>query len=159
MTDGDSVTPRHPVRRLPGFDYATADHAYFVTICTAERASSFTDPRLATMVVDALLWRRQHGIGLHAYCVMPDHLHLLLTLGSSGLSLSALLRAFKSYTTRLSWGLGYQGQLWQARFHDHILRQAEDGRAIGVYILANPVRAGLVDDPEAYPWSGSPDPL
>ena len=68
--------------------------------------------------------------------------------------------AFKSFTTRQNWGLGYQGPLWQARYYDHIVRRRDDGKRIAQYILENPVRKGLVEEVEAYPWSGSmPDPL
>jgi putative transposase len=65
----------------------------------------------------------------------------------------------KSFTTRQSWAVGQQGQLWQGRFYDRVMRRSDDVRAIAQYILQNPVRGGLVDEPAAYPWSGMLDPL
>ena len=46
-------------------------------------------------------------------------------------------------------------RLWQQSFYDHALRKAEDVLDVAAYIFENPVRAGIVDDPADYPWSGS----
>jgi putative transposase len=146
-------------RRLPGFDYSDPDAVYSITMCTADRRPAFRDPQLAQVVLDALDWRRYHqGIAVYAYCLMPDHLHLLLRAGRAG-SVGDVIKGIKVFTTIESWTLGYQGQLWQDRFYDHVLRRAEDARQIAEYIRQNPVRTGLVEDPEAYPYSGFLDPL
>jgi putative transposase len=148
------------LHRLAGFDYADPDHAYFFTICSRLNTAPFTDGRLAEEVVASLDWlRANRGLLLYAWCLMPDHLHLLLRPGDRQRQLGALIGAFKSFTTRQSWGLGYHGQLWHARYYDHIVRRSEDGGRIAQYILENPVRKGLVGEVEAYPWSGLPDPL
>jgi REP element-mobilizing transposase RayT len=146
--------------RLAGFDYADPDHAHFLTICSRLNTAPFIDVRLAGEVVASLDWlRANRGLLLYAWCLMPDHLHLLLRPGDRQRPLGALIGALKSFTTRQSWGLGYRGALWQARFYDHIVRRSEDGKRIAQYILENPVRKGLVETVEAYPWSGMPDPL
>jgi len=146
--------------RLAGFDFADPDHAYFLTICSRYNTAPFTDARLAQEVVASLDWlRANRGLLLYAYCLMPDHLHLLLRPGDRQRHLGALMGAFKSFTTRQSWRLGYRGPLWQARYYDHIVRRSEDGTHIAQYILENPVRKGLVQEADAYPWSGMPDPL
>ena len=103
--------------------------------------------------------RATRGLLLYAWCLMPDHLRLLLRPADRQRHLGALMGAFKSFTTRQSWGLGYQGQLWHACYYDHIMRRSEDGTRIAQYILANPVRKGLVETVDAYPWSGMPDRL
>jgi REP element-mobilizing transposase RayT len=147
------------LHRLAGFDYGDPDHAYFVTAC-AHHGSPFTDDRLAREVVNSLHWLRANcNLTLYAYCLMPDHAHLLLRVGNPRYPLSEIMRAFKSFTTRQSWGLGYRGALWQARFYDRIVRKSDDGLQIAAYILDNPVRKGLVIEPGAYCWSGTPDPL
>jgi putative transposase len=148
------------LHRLAGFDYADPDHAYFVTICSRYNTAPFTDVRLAGEVAASLDWLRAHrGLLLYGWCLMPDHLHLLLRPSDRQRHLGALMGAFKSFTTRQSCGLGYRGSLWQARFYDHIVRRSEDGKRIAAYILGNPVRKGLVETVDAYPWSGMPDPL
>ncbi len=119
--------------RLAGFDYADPHHASFLTL-RAQHGTPFSDPRLAGEVVASLNWlRANRGRVLYAWCLMPDHLHLLLQLTRRGHSVSAIVRAFQTYTTRQSWGLGYHGTLWQARFYDHIVRRSEDGRRIAAY--------------------------
>lgn len=145
--------------RLQGFNYADPNHAYFVTIC-ARNGNPFADHRLAAEVVQSLQWlRANRGLKIYAYCLMPDHLHLLVQLGDDRQPLGGVVRAFKTWTTRQSWKLGYKRALWQARFHDHIVRRSEDGERIVAYILENPVRKGLVTEAESYRWSGTPDPL
>jgi REP element-mobilizing transposase RayT len=173
------AAPLHGRHRLTQFDYASADHAYFVT-ARARTGTPFIDRRLAEIVVDSLNWMRTHRrVAIYAYCLMPDHLHVLLQLPgqppqptrpSSGrprpaanrdpqAALGAVIGNFKSFTTNRSWKLGHKGQLWQARFYDHIVRRSEDGLAVARYILDNPVRKGLVEDVSMWRWSGTPDPL
>ena len=70
---------------------------------------------------------------------MPDHLHWLMQLGETS-PLSRVVHQVKSVSAHR---LGRP--LWQAGFHDHVLRREEDVRQIARYIVSNPVRAGLVD--------------
>jgi REP element-mobilizing transposase RayT len=91
--------------------------------------------------------------------LLPNHLHVLLQLGSSADTLGAIVGSVKRFTTRSSWELGYEGQLWQGRFYDHVMHTRQDGRRAAQYILDNPVRRGLCGEPEAYAWSGMPDAL
>jgi REP element-mobilizing transposase RayT len=89
---------------------------------------------------------------------MPDHLHVLLQLADGSETLGTVIEAFKRFTARQSWKHGLSGALWQARFHDRILRNDEKLPAAGTYILANAVRKGLVLDEQDYPYSECPDP-
>jgi len=147
-------------RRLPGFDYANPDHAYFLTVCARPGTAPFTDPALARILLESMDWLREHrGVRVYAYCLMPDHIHLLLRPGGGGQTVGDLIRSLKRFTTRQSWSLGYEGVLWQSRFYDHILRRSEDGWAIAEYIRQNPVRKGLVAEPDDYPYTGLPDPM
>jgi REP element-mobilizing transposase RayT len=145
--------------RLKGFDYSSADYAYFVTLC-ADQGDPFAEPELARSVLATLDWLRAHrGIAIYAFCLMPDHLHLLLRLAGDGKTLGDVVRSMKLFTTRRSWQLGHDGQLWQDRFYDHVVRRSENAQATAEYIRQNPVRRGLVHEPEEYPWSGFPDPM
>ncbi|MGI8824159.1 MAG: REP-associated tyrosine transposase [Chloroflexota bacterium] len=106
------------------------------------------------------MWIRDHReVDLYAYCLMPDHLHLLLKLRTNRWTLGDVIGSLKSFTTERSWQLGHEGALWQDRFHDHILRRSEDGDETAAYILNNPVRKGLVKDRDDYAYSGTPDPM
>lgn len=163
----DEPTPRRPrpdwrrkPLRLQGFDYSDPNYVYSITLCARHLPQPFADPTLARMVVEALLFRaRENHWRLYAYCLMPDHLHLALSPVSGKGSLPSLVQGFKSYTTRMVWRSGYQGALWQRSYFDHIARREEDLSVICQYILANPVRKGLVGDPAEWPWSGMAYPI
>ncbi len=79
-----------------------------------------------------------------AFVVMPDHLHWLLELRQE--SLSRLVGRVKSITAKR---IG--GRVWQDGFHDRALRKEEDLRAMARYVVANPLRAGLVERIGDYP--------
>jgi putative transposase len=146
--------------RLRNFDYSSGEQPYFITIRAKLDTSPFSDERLANAVIESLNWTREHRhVSIYAYCLMPDHLHFLLRLPEDGPPLGEVIGAFKRFTTRQSWGFGFQGAIWQSRYYDRILRKSEDARQIVEYIMANPVRRGLVENPEHYPWSGTPDPM
>ena len=86
-----------------------------------------------------------------AYCFMPTHFHLLI-LGSENSRLLPFVRHFKQ-TTSFDCG-GEAPQLWQRSFYDRVLRVEEDLEDVARYIWGNPVRAGIVDDWERFPFSG-----
>jgi REP element-mobilizing transposase RayT len=80
---------------------------------------------------------------------MPNHLHLLLSPGTSKKNVSDFIGGFKSKSTRLEWK-NETTKLWQGRFYDHILRRDENLREVVIYILNNPVRKKLVTNWEEY---------
>ena len=93
------------------------------------------------------------GSSVLAYCLMPDHVHLLV--GVDRLPLPAFVQRFKSLTAR-RWIARYsEASFWQRGYYERALRRSDDQRAAAVYILENPVRAGLVDERSEYPWGGS----
>ena len=87
--------------------------------------------------------KHKNEFKIFVYCLMPDHLHLLLSPTVQKISVSKFIGAFKSKSTRIAWDFGIVGKLWQRRFHDHIVRTQGDLKNIGQYILDNPVRGGL----------------
>lgn len=156
--------------RLSGHDYADSTYAYFVTLDTKVKQvaddqsvnplAPFTSCRaLGQQANDSLLFYRAQGkLLIFAYCIMPNHAHVL-TSPQGGANLSTLLGSYESYVTRLSWEHGVIGKLWQRSFYDHILRKHDDAQSIITYILDNPVRAGLVAHWQDWPWCGMPDAL
>jgi len=108
--------------------------------------------------VDGEEQERQH-CAVYTYCLMPDHLHYLVGPVQEGVSVLVFSDQFKGKTTNRSWQHGWRGKLWQPRSYDHIVRVEEDLRQIAEYILNNPVRKGLVDHAEDWPWSGHLTPL
>jgi REP element-mobilizing transposase RayT len=85
-----------------------------------------------------------------AWVVMPDHFHWLVELRNSALEDLAL--RVKSHTARnVNKALGRSGKFWQRGFHDRAIRYEEDLQSVARYIVANPVRAGLVRRVQDYP--------
>lgn len=112
---------------------------------------------LAQEVVKALFHLKIERISLYCYCLMPDHFHGAVSPKYE--DLSKILGDFKSYTTQIAWRFGVEGKLWQRSFYDHIARKGEDLISICQYILANPIRKGLVEIGEDWPHCGLLDPL
>ncbi len=155
----DRDRPQRKRLRLQHFDYSNPNYVYFVTLCSDKQTKPFSNLKLAEEVIACLHYRRDGGdIKLYCYCLMPDHLHLALSPRKS-LSVSEIIKSFKSFTTKLSWGYGREGKLWQRSFYDHIARTREDLLEICEYILLNPVRKGLVKRTVDWPYSGIVDPL
>ena len=121
------------------------------------RRELFLDHRLAQATIECLIELRQTmAFNLYCYCLMPDHFHALIGPGECHKSLGEILGAFKSLSTRRYWRW-YGGRLWQRQFFDHIIRNDQDFEETVIYIQNNPVRKGLVVDPEAWPYGGGLD--
>ncbi len=116
------------------------------------------DPRVADVVAEALHYRDGKVYELIAFCVMPNHVHLVCTPLSQKdgdyYPLHRILQSLKRHTARqANQILGRQGTFWQAESYDHVVR---DGRAlerIVEYVVNNPVKAGLIKDGQAWRWT------
>jgi putative transposase len=99
-------------------------------------------------------WCMTFQVDIWAYCLMPNHIHLIAVPETKdGLNL-AIGEAHRRYSRRINFREGWRGHLWQGRFSSFIL----DERyllACTRYVELNPVRAGLVNKPEDWPWSSA----
>jgi putative DNA methylase len=115
-----------------------------------------SQPKIAAMVVQSILEgeTRFHRYELHAFVVMPNHVHLLVI---SHVPLSKWLRSLKGYTGHEALRiLNQPGKpFWQDESYDHIVRDDKEFSNIRHYIEWNPVRAGFVATPEDFPWSSA----
>src|SRR5688572_3732323 len=140
--------------RLHGFDYRGHFH-YSLTMCTFRRRRHFVGATAVDRVRSIFFAQTDaHGVVIPAYCFMPDHVHLVV----SGRRDNADLVGFaKSSRQRAGFALRSitGGRLWQDGYYEHILREHEPLAKTIRYIANNPVRAGLVEDWEAYPFTGS----
>jgi REP-associated tyrosine transposase len=138
--------------RLPRVDLA--GHTYFLACCVEKRRHLLHHPKWASAAIELYYEARARGdILLHAYVVMPDHYHVLLTLEGYP-SISDLVRRLHSaFSRQVRQGMVVEGRVWQRRFYDHVIRDERDFLAKFGYIHDNPVLAGLVSDPRDYPWS------
>ncbi|WP_243454198.1 REP-associated tyrosine transposase [Oceanisphaera pacifica] len=129
-----------------------ANTAYHVTICTYNREPVFSQFTNARIVISELKnLHDTYSVSSLAWVVMPDHLHWLFALNTS-LTLSEVVKMLKGKTARqLNVTMQRQGAIWQKGYYDHALRQEEDIKHIARYIVANPLRKGLVERIEDYP--------
>jgi REP element-mobilizing transposase RayT len=131
-------------RRSVGFQH------YLLTTVTKERRRLFEDFWLGCTCARALtLPRLLRQSRLVAWVLMPDHAHLLVELAPDD-SLPRLMRSLKSVSALEVGRICGRPGIWQDGYHDHALRSAEDIRAAARYLVANPVRAGLVRDVREY---------
>jgi len=145
--------------RLRGFDYSSP-RLYFLTICAREGEKPFVNSVLCEGVKRLIKeCKERYDFRVYAWCLMPDHLHLLVQPPGDGITISRFVQGLKSMTARLYWELGGAGKLWQRGFYDHILRNDEEPTTVGEYVLNNPFRKGLVESAEEYSYSGIMDDI
>ncbi len=116
------------------------------------------NPQITQLVIDALRYFDGERYNLHAWCVMPNHVHVVFTAVSTGnelvSDLSKILHSWKSFTSHgANRILGRSGQFWQGESYDHLIRGDEDFWHCIDYTLENPVKAGLCK--YWYGWPGT----
>ncbi len=124
---------------------------YFVTTNTWERRPLFHKQSLAEIVERKLFECRDRGFYLlHAYVVMPDHLHLLLTPGEST-SLEKAVQLIKGGSSHeIGEKHSFKLPVWHVSFTEHLIRDENDFDSHVRYIEMNPVEAELTTQPDAY---------
>lgn len=145
--------PRIPMR-LPHSNYI-GTRRYYITFCCFERRKIFLDNECSSLFLSVLAKQsNQHNFAILAYCLIPDHIHLL----AHGLKTSSDLQVFM---TALKQHSGFYlkrrfvAPIWQRFFNDRIFRPSERSDAVACYIWMNPVRANLCEDVRDYRNSGS----
>jgi REP element-mobilizing transposase RayT len=127
--------------------------AYLITATTENREPFFTHFPAACSAAwcfeDSSLLSASHML---AWVLMPDHTHWLLQLGGKDTLGEVIGRLKSASSRRANRVLGRTGPLWSKAFHDHALREEEDLQAVARYIVANPLRAGLVSRIGDYPF-------
>jgi putative transposase len=124
---------------------------YFVTSATFHRRRLFQVAANAELFLETLQqYRREGHYKLHAFVVMPDHVHLLITL--QHLSIERVVGFIKG---GFSHRMGSKFPVWQRGFTDHRIRDRDEFQARREYIHQNPVRSRIVEFPELYPYSSA----
>lgn len=143
--------PLYQGHRLRRGRYSEAGRVYLLTAVTAGRVPLFADISLGRLLVHEMRMAQDQQLLLSlCWVVMPDHLHWLIELG--GVPLEQTMQQVKSRSAKLINRVrGSEGPVWQKGFHDHALRRDEDMLAVARYIVANPLRAGLVERLADYP--------
>jgi REP-associated tyrosine transposase len=130
------------------------DPLYFITCCTYRRR-----PTLASSSVhNAFLCfadraQSQFGIAVGRYVILPDHLHLFVSVGED-IALAKWVGTLKRFLSKAVDNADSADPLWQRGFFDHVMRSAESYSQKWDYVRENPVRASLVKDADDWPYSG-----
>jgi putative transposase len=142
------ATPKRH-RSVPG--------TYFVTSKTWQGRALFVrdHPACAIFVQTILDYRTEGAYQMHAFVLMPDHFHVLLTPGET-LTLERAVQFIKGGSAhRIGKELGCKFPVWNRGFSDHRIRDGRDYAHHVGYIERNPVKRGLVAEPQEYRWSSA----
>ncbi|MEA5445402.1 transposase [Gammaproteobacteria bacterium AB-CW1] len=126
---------------------------YMITACIWQRAPILDTLHAARILVKEFRLIEQEAMARSiSYVIMPDHFHWLIRLGQVA-DLSGIVKQVKARSAyRINKRLGRRGRLWQPGFHDRAIREEEDLRTVARYVVANPLRAGLVEDIGKWPY-------
>lgn len=152
--------PCRKTMRLKAFSYNTAG-AYFLTICSADKRCIFSTIHVGEGLAPPVVALTKYGniaktqlmaleerfeqVEIDSYVIMPNHIHLILLLHDAGgaspsPTVSDIIAAFKSLTTRECKRYGMEEKVFQRSFYDHIIRSQQDYDTKKRYILENPQR-------------------
>ena len=116
------------------------------------------NPAVAAVVAAALCHYHDKAYTLVCYCLMPNHVHLVVSLPDNAPLLIKTLKHLKGYTAQqANKVLGRTGQFWQRETYDHVVRSPEEMTRIIAYVVNNPVKAGLVASWEEWPHTYWPE--
>ena len=143
-------------RNLPHWELPGS--TYFITF---RLISGIITENERTIVLDALKYFHKRRYWVTATVVMPDHIHLMLkpvvSESKAEFSLSKILQGIKGFSSReINRARGTKGALWQDESFDRIIRDYDEYLEKWHYIRSNPVKAGLCQAPEEYPFLWEP---
>jgi|HubBroStandDraft_1064217.scaffolds.fasta_scaffold46669_2 putative transposase len=126
---------------------------FFVTTGTAGGRSIFQTTRMSELLIDVLRsCVKTKRFTVHDFVVMPDHVHILLTIPGE-LSVEKAVQYIKGgFSYRVGKELGFKGEVWQRGFSDVRIVDDKSFEEHRDYIDQNPVRAGLAGSPDEYPY-------
>lgn len=114
---------------------------------------ALADQRIAGATATALRFRDGKHYRLLAWCIMPNHVHVVARL-LPGADLATVLKTWKQFSSKVAnQALGQSGRFWQREYYDRLIRNEQEYSRAVRYVLENPVKAGLKD----WPWVWSVD--
>ncbi len=141
-------TPAHQ----PMFDTFNRSTIVFVTVCAQNRKPFFNRPEIHGLLTNT--WSQANAWLVGRYVLMPDHIHLFCAPNQYEFPpLSKWVQFWKSAASR-QWPHSDEQPVWQKSFWDTQLRRGDNYTAKWDYVRHNPVRAGLCNDPTAWPFQG-----
>jgi len=129
--------------------------AYFLTKCVLERKRApLARPDCAEVLIQSFRWARdRQWFRILGFVIMPDHYHLIIALGEV-VPLERVMMSINRFTaSQINKILRRTGTFWEEGYYDHAIRDRKDFDVILEYVHQNPVKAGLVQDPEEWLFS------
>jgi putative transposase len=113
-------------------------------------------PAISSLVQDSLFHSDGQRYRLLAWCLMPNHVHVVIDMLEGKASLGTIVRSWKSFTARrANEQLGRSGAFWHADYFDRYMRNEDQLNRTIEYVEQNPVKAGLVNEPAQWSWSSA----
>jgi putative transposase len=145
-----------PIRNSQPVSIRAISRTFFVTSNAFEKNALFQSARMAGLLIDVLRTYAKAGkFVVHDFVVMPDHLHVILTVDESTAIEKAVQLIKGGFSYRARKELGYQGEVWQPGFTEVRVANKNSFLQHRTYIDQNPVKAGLADSPEKYPYGSA----
>ncbi len=119
------------------------------------RQQTFFSPEDYSAYIELMAeWCNKYRIEIWAWCLMPNHVHLIAVPDTESALARAIGEAHRRYTRRINFREGWRGHLWQERFASFPMDESYLLAAVR-YVEMNPVAAGIVSKPGDYPWSSA----
>ena len=127
---------------------------FFMTACIAGRKAILDNENLHQAFRGFAAAGEKRRVFVGTYVLMPDHLHLFVSISGESTSLQKWMKSLKNALSKALRSGGISSPHWQKTFFDHALRSAESYAQKWDYVRNNPVRAGLVENCLAWPYAG-----
>jgi len=145
-----------PVRHANPSRIVASQRTFFVTSSTWNKQALLQSDRPARLLIDVLYHYRRHDkYLLHEFVIMPDHFHLLITVGAETTVEKAVQFIKGGFAFRAGCELGFRAPVWQKGFSEVRVTSAEALPGIRTYIQSNPVKRFLAQAPPDYPYSSA----
>jgi REP-associated tyrosine transposase len=127
---------------------------YYLTLVISGRKHLLANGEVHAALVAFTEQAPIYGVAVGRYVIMPDHIHLFAAFTPESIALSKWIKSLKNSLSKTLRSRGARTPHWQKGFFDRVLRKEESYAANWDYVRNNPVRAGLVDQPEHWPFQG-----
>ena len=127
---------------------------YFLTACTENRLRTLANEEIHREFMEFAHEATKRHVLIGSYLVMPDHIHLFAAFSPQSPPLPKWMKALKGSLSKVLREKGGEGTHWQKDLFDHVIRSEESYRQKWEYVRQNPVRAGLVQRSEDWPYEG-----
>ena len=133
---------------VPGYPHHVTQRS------SRRQATFFLEEDYLTYLALMAQWCRRQRVSVWAYCLMPNHVHLVAVPETAEGLARAIGQAHRQHALRVNAREGWSGHLWQERFASFVMDESYLLAAVR-YVELNPVRAGLTSFAEDYPWSSA----